>query len=88
MTQARIAGISFSNIKLDMSIVRDYYSAPDEILPTMIKAFKQMNFEITAEGIENEQMAEVMKGIGCDYLQGYLYSRPLPMAEYAGKYFN
>ena len=84
----RLKSCPFSNIKLDMSIVRDYYSAPDEILPTMIKAFKQMNFEITAEGIENEQMAEVMKGIGCDYLQGYLYSRPLPMAEYAGKYFN
>jgi EAL domain-containing protein (putative c-di-GMP-specific phosphodiesterase class I) len=84
----RLKRCPFSNIKLDMSVVWDYCRAPDEILPTMIKAFKQMNFEITAEGIENEQMAEAMKGIGCDYLQGYYYSKPLPMMDYAVKYIN
>ena len=84
----RLKRCPFSNIKLDMSVVWDYCRSPDEILPTMIKAFKQMNFEITAEGIENEQMAEAMKRIGCDYLQGYYYSKPIPMMEYAGKYVN
>jgi EAL domain-containing protein (putative c-di-GMP-specific phosphodiesterase class I) len=84
----RLKRCPFSNIKLDMSVVWDYYKTPDEILPTMIKAFKQMNFEITAEGIEDELMAEAMKKIGCDYLQGYYYSKPIPMAEYASRYLN
>ena len=82
----RLKRCSFINIKLDMSIVWDYYRNPDDILPTMVKAFKQMNFGITSEGIEDEKMAEVMKGIGCDLLQGFYYSKPIPMEEFAKKY--
>ena len=78
----RLKKCPFINIKLDMSLVWDYCESPDEILPAMIKAFKSMNFGITAEGIENEQMAEAMKALGCDYLQGYYYSKPLPMDEF------
>ncbi len=84
----RLKRCPFSNVKLDMSVVWDYCKAPDEILPTMLKAFKQMNFEITAEGIEDELMAEEMKNIGVDYLQGYYYSKPLSMADYAAKYLK
>ncbi|MCR5669947.1 MAG: EAL domain-containing protein [Butyrivibrio sp.] len=82
----RLKRCSFINIKLDMSIVWDYYRNPDDILPTMVKAFKQMNFGITSEGIEDEKMAEVMKKIGCDLLQGFYYSKPIPMEEFAKKY--
>ena len=41
-----------------------------------------MNLSITAEGIETREMAEILKGIGCDYLQGYYFSRPVPMSEF------
>ncbi len=84
----RLKRCPFSNVKLDMSIVRDYFNEPDEILPTIIKVFKQMGFEITAEGIEDENMEKVMKSMGCDYLQGYFYSKPLPMDEYAARYLS
>ena len=47
-----------------------------------MEAFHRMNFSITAEGIETADMAEVMSGIGCDYLQGYYYSKPLPVEEF------
>ena len=45
-----------------------------------------MGFSVTAEGIEDEHMAEAMSDIGCDYLQGYYYSMPLPMDEFVEKY--
>ena len=48
----------------------------------MIQAFKHMGFLVTAEGIENERMVEQMKGIGCDYFQGFFYSKPVPMDEF------
>ena len=69
-----------------MSIVRDYCKEPDDILPNMIQTFKKMGFSITAEGIESEEMANTMKEIGCDLLQGYLYSKPLPINEFVDKY--
>ena len=82
----RLKTCSFINVKLDMSLVRDYCNEPDEILPSMIQAFKHMNFGITSEGIEDEEMAGMMRSIGCDLLQGYYYSRPLSMSEFLRKY--
>ncbi|MCR5288745.1 MAG: EAL domain-containing protein [Treponema sp.] len=79
---SRLKKCPFINVKLDMSVVRDYYNEPDEILPNMILAFKNMHFSVTAEGIEEERMAEIMKNIGCDYFQGFYYSQPIPMNEF------
>jgi EAL domain-containing protein (putative c-di-GMP-specific phosphodiesterase class I) len=79
---------AFSNIKLDMSIVWDYYDKRDILLPSMVQTFKAMGFRITAEGIESEDMAEVMSRIGCDYLQGFVYSRPIPMELFVQKYMS
>ena len=77
---------SFSHIKLDMNIVWDYIRDRDSLLPALVQAFKQMGFSITAEGIETKEMAEAMADIHCDYLQGYYYSRPLPIDDYVKKY--
>ncbi len=83
---SRIKRCPFINVKLDMSIVRAHCKAPDGILPALVQAFKQMNFNVTAEGIETEEMADILSDIGCDYLQGYLYSKPLPLDEFLKKY--
>jgi EAL domain-containing protein (putative c-di-GMP-specific phosphodiesterase class I) len=36
---------------------------------------------ITAEGVEDEQQAAILAGLGCTEVQGFLYSRPLPASE-------
>ncbi len=82
----RIKHYPFVDVKIDMSVVWDYCKAPDEILPTMISTFKRMGFKTTCEGIEDENMAKIVTELGCDYLQGYLYSKPLPMDEFVKKY--
>ena len=69
-----------------MSLVWDYCNEPDEILPSMVQAFKHMNFTVTAEGIEDERMAKAMRETGRDYFQGYYYSKPLPLDEFLKKY--
>ena len=83
---SRLNKCPFINVKLDMSIVWGFCKEPDAILPGMIEAFRHMGFGITAEGIENADMAGIMTQIGCDLLQGYHYSKPLPAAEFAEKY--
>ncbi len=82
----RLKKISFVNVKLDMSVVRDYCKDPDEIIPGMVQAFKNMKFSVTAEGIEDKEMAEGMKNAGVNYFQGFYYSRPLPMDEFLNMY--
>lgn len=83
----RIRKTPLINIKLDKTLVWDYCKKPGEILPSEITAFKKSGFEITAEGIENAEMAIKMRDIGCDYLQGYFYSKPIPFNEFI-KYVN
>ena len=84
----QVKKFSFSNIKLDMNIVWDYIRDRDALLPALVQAFRQMGFSITAEGVETQEMAEAMAGIGCDYLQGYYFSKPVPMDEFAEKYMR
>lgn len=83
---SRVRHLPFENIKLDMEIVWDYFKNPDMMLPTIIQVFKQMNFSITAEGVETAEMAAKLTEIGCDYLQGYYYSKPIPVEEFLKKY--
>ena len=82
----RVKRYPFVNIKLDIEVVRDYCRNRDNLLPNLVNAFRQMGFSITAEGIETEEMAAVMTEIGCDYLQGFRFSRPIPMDEFLKQY--
>ncbi|MCR4822536.1 MAG: EAL domain-containing protein [Treponema sp.] len=83
---SRLKRCPFINVKLDMELVRDYFKDRDKILPTMVQTFKQMGFSVTAEGVETLEMVELMKEIGCDYLQGFYFSKPLPSEEFAKTY--
>ena len=79
---SRVRQYPFTNIKIDMEVVRNYCRDKDVLLPALIRGFKEMNLSITAEGIETEEMAGAMIEIDCDYLQGYYFSRPVSMDEF------
>ncbi len=82
----RVKRYPFSNIKLDMEVVWGYFHDRDRLLPSIVQAFKQMGYTVTAEGIETEEMADALSAIGCDYLQGFYFSPPLPADEFISKY--
>ncbi len=79
---SRLHKCPFINIKIDMELVWAYCNHPTLLLPSMISGFKSMGFTVTAEGIENREMADAMIALGCDYLQGYYFSKPLPMKDF------
>ncbi|MBR3314018.1 MAG: EAL domain-containing protein [Atopobiaceae bacterium] len=84
----RVKRYPFENVKLDMEVVRDWLRARDILVPLVVKGFKETGYTVTAEGIETEEMADAVTEIGCDYLQGYLFSRPIAMEDFARKYLG
>ena len=48
----------------------------------MVQAFKETGYTVTAEGIETKEMAIALKECGCNYLQGMLFSMPIPVDEF------
>lgn len=79
---SRVVQNPFSNIKLDMQFVWDSLKGEKNILPELIQAFHKLGYTVTAEGVETGEMAQTLTAYGCDYLQGYLYSAPVPVSEF------
>ena len=48
------------------------------IVQAIVQLGSSLGLSITAEGVETEEQATLLKAMGCGSLQGYLYSRPLP----------
>ena len=70
-------------IKIDRSFVSDIASDPDdlEIIRTIITMGHSLRRKIVAEGVETQEQREILTGMRCDEIQGYLVSPPVPAAE-------
>jgi diguanylate cyclase (GGDEF)-like protein len=70
-------------LKIDRSFVNaiEYGSDDRQIVGTIINLAKGLNLDIVAEGIENIHQFQYLRMLGCDFGQGYLFSRPMPAAE-------
>jgi diguanylate cyclase (GGDEF)-like protein/PAS domain S-box-containing protein len=79
-----------SELKIDQSFVRTMERNQDsvKIVETIVRLAKNLDLTTTAEGVETEYQAHVLKELGCDYYQGYLYGKPMPHSDliaYANK---
>ncbi len=70
-------------IKIDQSFVKNIGLNPEDeaILDATINIAKRLNRKLVAEGVETELQREYLLDKDCDYFQGFLFSRPLPVAE-------
>lgn len=72
------------NLKIDKSLV-DYILTNEEdqrIVKAIIELAHTLGMKIVVEGIENQKMVEMIASFGCDYMQGYYFSKPLPVFEF------
>ncbi|NCP15115.1 MAG: bifunctional diguanylate cyclase/phosphodiesterase [Sphingomonadales bacterium] len=73
----------FEKLKLDRSLVE--LAGVDEgsraMMLSSIALARALNMGVTAEGVETEEQAELVRLAGCDQIQGWLYYRALPAAE-------
>jgi diguanylate cyclase (GGDEF)-like protein/PAS domain S-box-containing protein len=72
-------------LKIDRSFVMDIDTNPAsaEIVGAIIAMGHSLNLEIVAEGVENDAQLAVLKGLHCDEIQGFYYSRPIPSDTFA-----
>jgi EAL domain-containing protein (putative c-di-GMP-specific phosphodiesterase class I) len=77
-----IMKLPFEIIKIDKSIVWSYFRGENRYLKGIIQSFKEEGFHVLAEGVETEEMRDGLAEMGCDYEQGFLFSRPLPEDEF------
>lgn len=71
-------------LKIDQSFVRNINTdAHDKsIVATIISMANNLGFTTIAEGVETEQQLDILRQLGCDEVQGYFYSKPLPADQF------
>jgi EAL domain-containing protein (putative c-di-GMP-specific phosphodiesterase class I)/FixJ family two-component response regulator len=70
-------------LKIDIAFIREVTSNPQDaaITRTIIELAHSLKLRVVAEGVETQAQLEFLREAGCDQIQGYLFSRPLPMKE-------
>ncbi|WP_039915894.1 GGDEF domain-containing phosphodiesterase [Cellvibrio mixtus] len=81
---SQLKKLPVSELKIDKSFILNLDASADDqlIVRSTIELGHTMGLSITAEGVESEAIKTVLKQYGCDTAQGYLYSKPLPAADF------
>ncbi len=71
-------------LKIDKSLTDDIISNVDDqrIVHAIIELGHNLGMKVVVEGVETKAMSELLISYGCDYIQGYYYSKPLPVFEF------
>lgn len=79
----RMVSSSFDIIKFDKDMTQRLSDAgKGNILHTLRSMVHSMNSKIVTEGVETQEQYETIKNAGCDYIQGYYFSKPVPEKEF------
>ena len=65
-----------------LSVISIGDSNGERLLVHTIALAKELGICVTAEGVESQEQVEFLKNIDCDSIQGFYYSKPLPLTEY------
>ncbi|MCB1777536.1 MAG: EAL domain-containing protein [Candidatus Competibacteraceae bacterium] len=81
---AYLKNLPITSLKIDRSFVRDLTIDPDDraIAAIIVTLGHSLGLEVVAEGIETEEQRVILLEQDCDFAQGYLFSPPLPAAEF------
>ena len=79
----RLGNFPFSAVKIDRELVWQYHENPNNsILPHLVEDIRRSGMDVVAEGIESRAMGKEMVDLGCNYLQGFYFSRPVPLKRF------
>ena len=79
-----LSSLPIDALKLDMQFIRNAFRQHKDtrLLEAMIRLAESFEVPTIAEGVETEEQLLALKAMGCDIVQGYYFSRPLPAGEF------
>ena len=86
-----LAEMPIDTLKIDKGFV-DNIGTPTEsdkditVVRTIISLAKELKFKCLAEGAEQKSQVDKLRDLGCAIIQGYYYSRPIPIEQYEKRY--
>lgn len=74
----------FDVVKLDGSLVREIIekTTNQKIVSSVIELAKKLDVKVVAEYVETKEQCQMLKDLGCDWYQGYLFGKPMPLEEF------
>lgn len=80
---ALLNSLNFDNLKLDKTLIDGIHSETGfKLIKHTIALAKDLQMTITAEGVEESKQLESLKLLNCDFIQGYIYSKPVSQEEF------
>ncbi|NGZ05952.1 MAG: EAL domain-containing protein [Magnetococcales bacterium] len=78
-----LSNLPIHSLKIDRSFIRDVAKNPESatITRSILSLAKNLNLTVVAEGVANEEQMEFLRDLGCDKVQGYLFSPPIPAED-------
>jgi diguanylate cyclase (GGDEF)-like protein len=82
---AYLRDLPIDELKIDRTFITDVTADPRSaaIVRSTIELAHALELEVVAEGVENQSALDLLADFGCDFAQGYHFSRPLPADEFA-----
>ncbi len=79
-----LKNVPAQEVKLDMLFLEDQNATQrgGNIIESIVRMAKWIGMTVIAEGVETKEQADFLKSIGCSYIQGYLYAKPMPADEF------
>ncbi|MBQ8708903.1 MAG: EAL domain-containing protein [Succinivibrionaceae bacterium] len=79
-----LSSLPIDALKLDMQFIRNITRSPKDynLLLIMLQIAKFLNVPTVAEGVETREQYEMLKKAGCDIIQGYYFSKPVPPEDF------
>lgn len=77
-------------LKIDRSFVTEMTASAQglALVSTIINLAHALKLKVVAEGVETEAQAQLLRGLACDEMQGYLFSRPVPEEIFKTKFLK
>ncbi len=78
-----LKNLDIDKIKIDRSFIKDYPTLDNgEIAKVIVNIANEFNLEVITEGAENKEQVDYLKSVGCSFIQGYYFSKPLSFKDF------
>lgn len=81
--------LNISTLKIDKSIIDNIEKDRNKLVfKSIINLARHLKFKTIAEGVETKEQLDILVKLGCDAIQGYYFSKPLPENEVEDLLYN